>query len=130
MFENGEARLLTQDNEKADEADEPRLTEDSANGRLIDEQNPSTRPKSKRKKSGLDDAKIEEDNDDYVNLLTQHSKASKNSSSNFFSDINDEIDFLAQEFAEQKGFEGYFKTSALFGTNVKNVFDEAIFKVY
>jgi hypothetical protein len=40
------------------------------------------------------------------------------------------LDFLAKEFAEQKGFEAYFKTSALFGSNVKNVFDEAIFKVY
>lgn len=44
-------------------------------------------------------------------------------------EINDELDVLAEEFANRKGFEGYFKTSALFGTNVKNVFDEAIFTV-
>ena len=41
----------------------------------------------------------------------------------------DEIDFLARDFAIHKDFVGYFKTSALFGSNVKNVIDEAIYQV-
>jgi hypothetical protein len=41
-----------------------------------------------------------------------------------------ELDFLAREFAFKNDFQKYIKTSALFGTNVKNVFDEAIQHVY
>jgi len=33
---------------------------------------------------------------------------------------------MAQLYAKRKGFARYFATSSLFGTNVKNVFDEAI----
>ena len=33
---------------------------------------------------------------------------------------------MAQLYARKKGFARYFATSSLFGTNVKNVFDEAI----
>ena len=40
---------------------------------------------------------------------------------------NRDIDKVAQHFADSNGFEAYWKTSALFGTNIKNVFDSAIF---
>ena len=43
---------------------------------------------------------------------------------------NKDIDKVAQHFADNNGFEAYFKTSSLFGTNVKNVFDQAIFSTY
>ena len=43
---------------------------------------------------------------------------------------NKDIDTVAQHFADNNGFEAYFKTSSLFGTNVKNVFDQAIFSTY
>ena len=43
---------------------------------------------------------------------------------------NKDIDKVAQHFVDNNGFEAYWKTSALFGTNVKNVFDQAIFSTY
>ena len=41
-------------------------------------------------------------------------------------EIENDIHKLAAFYAKQKGFAKYLQTSSLFGTNVKNVFDEAI----
>lgn len=44
-------------------------------------------------------------------------------------DLND-INVMAKMYAKRKGFHKYYATSSLFGTNVKNVFDEAIEQTY
>ena len=40
--------------------------------------------------------------------------------------INQDVDLVAQDFVEKNGLTSYWKTSSLFGSNVKNIFDEAI----
>ena len=41
-----------------------------------------------------------------------------------------DVNKVAENFAKNNGFVSYWKTSALFGTNVKNVFDQAIYATY
>ena len=41
-----------------------------------------------------------------------------------------DINFIARMYAKRKGFLKFYDTSALFGSNVKTVFDEAIEQTY
>lgn len=64
-------------------------------------------------------------------LVSEDGTNDSNTTENLMSGGNSDgrgsaLDFLAREFAFKNDFQNYIKTSALFGTNVKNVFDEAI----
>ena len=45
-------------------------------------------------------------------------------------DDSSDINNMAKRWGKKKGFKIYLETSSLFGTNVKNVFDEAIQSTY
>ena len=44
--------------------------------------------------------------------------------------LEQDINTMAKLWSKRKGFTHYYKTSSLFGTNVKNIFDEAIQQTY
>lgn len=140
IFENAE-QLFTQEDESSDE--EPKeLKGGSAKENLLESlaSGGAKLTTNSRKKKRMERVEKEATNDEDdseasydMNMLSEGSgvdllqeadeKPRKPNAS-------DELNLLAREFVKQKGFKGYFATSALFGSNVKNVFDEGIFQVY
>ena len=58
--------------------------------------------------------------------MGQQEEVSKEEVSKELYELEHDIHKMAALYAKKKGFAQYLQTSSLFGTNVKNVFDEAI----
>ena len=61
--------------------------------------------------------------------LASPSKKSEDMISSIFGSST-QITRIAEMYSQKKGFDAHYETSSLFGTNVKNVFDEAIHSCY